>query len=454
MGYLKACVVAALVLFAGCGREAPRNLILIVVDTLRYDHLSFAGYPRPTTPELDRWVDSGTSFDRTWATSSWTLPSMASLLTGTFADTHGAGRKSPDGRGEGGFSRLDERLETLSGLLAENGLATGAIVNNPFLRAQFGLGRGFSDYDEGTTKPGNSRHRLADETVDVALDWIARQQENPFFLLVHIFDPHMRYDAPEPFRGKFTEPLGGRYSLPVVLPRKIRKRAPRVPADEREFIIAAYDEEIAFVDLEIERFFRTLEERNVWDTSLVVLTSDHGEELFEHDGFEHGHALWEEVLRVPLVLWGPGVEPARRSEPASLADVMPSVLDALGIAAPSEVEGLSLWPATTGGAVADRDRSLFVTSTLYGASRRAVVRFPWKLSLGPGPADRLFDLSSDPREASDLSKRRPEVASRLRQTVEAMELAASEISAVGPAAAAELDEDLRRELSALGYVDR
>lgn len=442
----------------GAAGASHRAVVLIVVDALRADHLGAYGYEtHATSPNLDRRAADGRVFERAWATSSWTLPSFGSILTGFLPAAHAAGVEVDDGSeatfevvAARRFVTLPEAVPTLAERMAAAGFATGAFVANPFLDPRFGLGRGFAYYDHYDTSNADTRRAAA--VVDLALQWIddnaSGDRARPFFLMVHLFDPHLDYDAPEPFRGRFvdeqSEGAGG-IALPVRGLWPIRNRVGELTDAERDFITAAYDEEVAYVDAEIDRFLGGLDERGLLDESLVALTADHGEELFEHEGFEHGHSMYEEVLRVPLILWGPEVRAGRDDTPVSLIDLAPTMLAAAG-ASFDDLPGRSL----LGDGGIDGDRPVIAERLLYGEETKAIVRWPRKaiLQVASGNA-MLFDLAADPGEQHDLAADRPdELAALLGELGE--RLAAAESLGVG--VEAELDEDLLRRLRALGYI--
>ena len=174
-------------------------------------------------------------------------------------------------------------------------------------------------------------YRPAADMVRRALELVDDADGQPFFLVVHLMDPHQNYDAPPPFRGTWTGDIASDLTLPVRDYNGRSRLEDLLPAD-REFVIAAYDEEIAYVDAQLGVLRNGLADRGVLETSLVIFTADHGEELFEHGGYQHGHALWQELLHVPLVVWGPGIEPGREPTPVSLVDIAPTVLDGMGVA--------------------------------------------------------------------------------------------------------------------------
>jgi arylsulfatase A-like enzyme len=204
------------------------------------------------------------------------------------------------------------------------------------------------------------------------------------------------------------------------------------------------------VDRQIGRLFDGLEQRGLLDETLVVLTSDHGEELFDHDGFEHGHTMFQELLRVPLLFWGPGVRPGRIETPVSLVDVLPTLLEALGLEPLPDLAGRSLW-GLLGGGPDPAERALVAEGTLHGPDRKALVRWPWKLVVTTGQPARLYDLGRDPGERRDLSQQAPERLAELLEELEATTRAASRGRL--DRSPAQLDEQTRAQLGELGYLE-
>jgi arylsulfatase A-like enzyme len=434
-------------LFASCRGEGPSGTVLIVVDTLRADHLGVYGYERPTSPELDAWATRAVVFDRAFSTSPWTVPAFGSLLTGALPSRHGAGRRLRESQWRH-TTRLDSSVTTLPEALGADGVVTGAIINNSWLPPAVGMNRGFASYDFKAPAKGDER-RAADSVQD-ALAWIDRQRGSRFFLMLHILDPHMDYDAPPPFRGRFTSLVEGPFELPVHGPRQIDARAARVGAAEREFIVAAYDEEIASVDDALGRFFAALEAPGLWDDLLVVLTSDHGEELFDHGGFEHGHSMYGELLHVPLLIWGPGLRAGRRPEVVSLADVPATLADGMGSSSFEAPFGRSLWPSLTGGDPVG-SRVLVAEGTLYGPEQASSIRWPLKLIVEPLSLRRsLFQLDQDPEEKHDLVLEQPRTVRALTDELQHMIEEARSDSVPDEV---EFDEETREQLRALGYTE-
>ena len=246
---------------------------------------------------------------------------MATLLTGEMPWVHGAVREPTD---PNVFGKLDPEIQTLATRMKAAGYRTGAFVNNNYLAPEFGLHRGFDTYDyEGAILVD---HRSAAATVDKALAWL-NSSEEPAFLLVHVMEPHMDYQVPEPFKGRFTEGLPHTLELPVTahLPRALELREMEVSEDDRIYLRAAYDEEVLTADAALGTLVAGLRSRPGWAETRLALTSDHGEEFWDHGQFEHGHTLFSELTQVPLMLKLPGAPAGKNPtivEHASLPELL------------------------------------------------------------------------------------------------------------------------------------
>ncbi len=435
-------VLATAAMTPACSRPQPPSVVLIVVDTLRADHLGAYGYDRPVSPNLDALAEDAAIFDNAFAAATWTLPSFASLFTGLYPSQHDAGRPYEDERGEQ-FSVIRAAARVFPEVLRQHGYATGAVVNAPFLHNGFGFDRGFDDYDWAPAS--DSQVRRADATVDAALAWLDEHADKPFFLFVHMFDVHRHYDAPEPFRGKFTDQFADTYgeTLDTLESRNIAENNLDWP-----FIVAAYDEEIAFVDEHVGRLFDGMRSRGILDQSTVILTSDHGEAFDEHGSSGHGHTLFNEVLRVPLMIWGPEVEAGRYEDPVSLIDIEPTVLEVTGTGVETLGSGSSLWPLLTTGRSFPR-RTLFAEWTRPG-ELKAVIRWPFKAILDPETDQRwLYNLSDDPHEEINLADSRESDFYEFLSDLQALLRAEAE---PGPDNRTEIDPQVLEALKALGYI--
>ena len=401
---------------AGCGDGGARpegarpNILLYVVDTLRADALGAYGRDAIETPEVDALASEGWLFERAYAPSSWTRSSMASLLTGVEPGVHGVMQRE-DVLTEG-WSLLSERLSS-------QGYSTGAIVTNPNIGSFFGFDQGFDEFHElyARREPGSVGSTelvtRSDEVTRRAIEWIDRHSTGPFFLLLLTTDPHWPYLPPEGF-----DRYGGDYAGPVRDGGNWAKRTGLAPAD-RERIRSFYYGEVAFNDASFGRLLGHLRESGLEDDTLVIFTADHGEEFWEHGLRGHGKQLFEESLRVPLILRWPALgRPGRRlAGPVALVDVVPTVLDLLGLPVSDLVQGRSL----VGGR--DRAASVHARLDLGEESLSALVTGPWKLIRADGARrSALFHLGSDPGERRDLARvesdRVEALEAQLRQRIE------------------------------------
>jgi arylsulfatase A-like enzyme/SAM-dependent methyltransferase len=335
----------------GCRSVAAPAVLLVVLDTVRADHLSCYGYERPTTPNLDRLAAEGELYRSAWAHSPWTLPAVASILTGLPPQDHMAGRAAG-----GGFYPVRAGVVTLAERMQAAGYRTGAVVNVEFLSPGSGIERGFADYDYWPSAAAGQPPRGARETTAAALSWAADQGAAPFFLVVHYFDPHLPFDPPPPYDALY-EPEGGEraprgFGADVRVVEEMRTGA-KVPTERfRESLVARYDGEIRSVDEELGALRHGLEALGRWDSSLVVVVADHGEELWDHGGFEHGHSHHRELLRVPLIVRRPGGRHADVAGRVRQIDIVPTVLEFAGQGQADGLPGRALDGETTGDAIA------------------------------------------------------------------------------------------------------
>ena len=301
-----------------------KGIVLVSIDTLRRDHVGAYGYRPPTTPRLDALARAGLLAEDAVSVSSWTLPSHLSMLTSVDPAAHGA----TDLRH--GFNR---RVPTLPALLRDAGYATQAVTSHLYVSAVYGVDQGFDRLDF-------HQDRRATDVASRAMDLVDRFGDRPFFLFLHFYDPHWHYDPPPEVRALFergyTGGLTGRWG-------DFSTRAPgSVTRADLDHLLALYDGEIRYTDNELGRVLDHLGARGALANTLVLVTSDHGEEFLEHGSWEHQKTLYEEVIRVPLIAHGPGIATRRETAPVSLLDVAPTILAWAGVAAPPSFQGRSL----------------------------------------------------------------------------------------------------------------
>jgi len=403
-----------------CGRQPEQlNLVIIGVDTLRRDHLGCYGYERRTSPNIDHLAQQGVLFEDVVSQAPWTLPSFASIFTSLYPSQHGGGFMVP---GAGSFGRrMGSDFPTLAIVLLKHGYSTGAIINAPALAPEFGVDRGFEYY---LTTPRWEK-RDAEGTTEDALRWIDQHGSEPFFLFVHYFDPHEPYEPPAPYDTLFDPGYQGRIGSSFNRDRYCRLETWLANTEDPEVsaawnhIRSLYDGEIAFTDKAIADLLDGLEKRGLRDKTLIVFISDHGEEFYDHGGFEHGHTLYEELIKVPLIMSLPGRLPAgkRIKRQVRSIDVLPTVLDIMGIEPPAHHEGVSLVSLITEGKLDVESRGLlpanfaYTEAMLYGSEKKAVVSYPWKLIYDTATKTmKLYRLDHDPGEVRDLTGQETETA--------------------------------------------
>jgi arylsulfatase A-like enzyme len=411
-------VVGALAGGVGCGLFGPErtpNLLLISIDTLRPDHLGCYGYARPTSPALDALAARGVLFEDVSAPSPWTLPSHASLLTGLYPRRHGL---------ESHAFQLPAAVHTLAEILAPRGFTTAAIVNSHNLSEKFGLQRGFGHFVYVQENVGDVEPSRVEKE---ALAWLGRGPKAPFFLFLHFYDVHSDYRSRSEYERRFARPYGGR--VDGTTDQLMEQRAGRLelgPGDAEQ-LRDLYDAGIRQMDDGIARVLEALRVTGQLEGTVVVVTSDHGEEFLEHGGVLHGRTQYEEVIRVPLILTGPGLPAGVRiPEPVSLVDVKPTLLGLLGEPAPPGLDGIDVAPAWKDPARRAPERFVFAEADHHNdaveGSKRAVRRGRFKLhyDMISGEA-RLFDLEKDPQELSPMPpEAAPEGAALMQELRESM----------------------------------
>lgn len=414
-------------------RDGIRGVVLVSIDTLRRDHVGLYGYGRPTTPRLDALARQGVAFDDAVSVSSWTLPAHLSMLTSVEPAVHG---------GVDGHHGFNHGVPSLAQTLRRAGFTTHAITSHLYVSPAYGLDAGFDHFDYAD-------ERRATEVADRAVAALNGFGQRPFLLFLHFYDPHWPYAAPEahrePFGAKAARGLGSRPS---------GNAAPADPAPLRD----AYDAEIHYTDAQIGRVLDHLDRTGLSRHTLVVVTSDHGEEFGEHGGYEHLRTLYEEIIRIPLVLRAPRVTPRVERAQVSLLDVAPTVLDAIGLPPAPTHRGQSLLgPLGEGEAHGETDLGAFVgprrTRKLF--VRAGVDRGKLILTLdrrtGETLTEEWFDLARDPLEAKaavpptvEAEAWRDRLLARWREARRN----------AGAGSEVMLDDEERGRLQALGYLGR
>jgi len=377
---LAACAVGAICLLcaSGCGgRSGPiRNVVLVSIDTCRADHLSCYGFEKETTPNIDAIAAEGVLFENAVSPVPITLPAHSSMLTGRIPPVHGVHDNS--------HYELSGENITLAEILKDEGFATGGFVSAFVLDHMFGIAQGFDTYQDSFVKTIHSEfgtERRGDETTKFALRWIDEQKEDEFFLFLHYYDPHIKYDPPEPFARNFRgDPYSG---------------------------------EIAFTDHCIGRVVAKLKEAGLYESTLLIIAGDHGEMLGEHGEEEHSYFIYEGAIKVPLIVKIPGrTGSSRIADAVGLVDIVPTVCGLLGIDVPPDLQGVDLEPLIAGRSGAQNPRFIYCESlwpTQLGANTLlGVTTTDWKYIQTTRPE--LYHLGDDPGEENNLIETKPQRA--------------------------------------------
>jgi arylsulfatase A-like enzyme len=436
------------------------NVILIVVDSLRYDHLGTYGYRRDTTPNIDRFAAGAVVFEDFISQCSWTLPSHATMFTGLYPSAHGVDHN---------FERIAEDATTLAWVLQQAGYRTLGYSCAPLLELPYGIQRGFDEYDDTLSRKAKKKTWMtvtSEKMVDRALDGVEDADDERFFLYMHMWDVHYDYNPPAPHDTRYDPDYTGDYDPFHWV--KDREKRPVPPPEDRDHIVALYDGEVSWTDHNLGRFFDELEEMGRLDDTVVIVTADHGEEFWDHGLTCHNHSNYEEQVHVPFILHAPGMEAQTRIPCRSaMVDLYPTVLDLAGVAYPDDVplQGQSLLPLIRGERACDPQREI-LTETVWSrhgtalrgkkAYELAMYRGRYKVSrrIERPYQDFLFDLVDDPAELDNLAEEEHELFLEMSERMS--ELAAENAAIhdlVNFSAHKKMDQDVVDTLRALGYVD-
>jgi arylsulfatase A-like enzyme len=452
---------------------ARPNIVFILIDTLRADHLKIHGYSRETAPRLTELAQQGTAFTRMYAQSSSTRPSVATLFSSLYPSTHQV-------HYERDF--MPESLTLMAEVLRAGGYRTFAASANANVSPTFGYAQGFDEFRVWktespfrltllgrTAEDAVGAHRLgtllrertdivpvASAITDMTLDWVARHASERMFLYVQYIDPHDPYRPPTPFDQTFDYTKQPQRRAGGVDPLSLL--APNRNAEDVGRTLDQYDGEILYTDGEMGRLLDRLKALGVLENAIVIVTSDHGEEFYEHGKNSHGRSTYEEVLNVPFVVRWPGKVPAGRTYEATagLIDVMPTLLELVGLEAPAGIQGVSLAAGLTGSA-APTPRRIFAQVSQDTFAMEMVRDGNEKLvrhTRGPlAGRHELYDLERDPLERADQAARTTARVAALGQYLDALHAVSVHAAARVPAARLKkLDPSTEKALRSLGYI--
>lgn len=404
---------AGLLLTACAGEDKRPNVLLISIDMLRPDHLSCYGYPRPTSPGMDRLASEGVLFEQHVSSSSWTLPGHASLFTSVPDSVHGAFDT---------HMKIGEGQTTLAERFQRAGYQTAGFFSGPYMHPAFGMGQGFDLYENCTSYKQRldgksveswamnkdvmraSHEDITNPLVHGAFQkWFGTREKRPFFAFLHMWDVHYDFLPPAPFDKQFdpdyTGPVTGRgfFSDPAI--------NAGMPERDKQHLLALYDGEIAWTDSWLVKIRADLEAAGLLENTIIVITSDHGTEFFEHGDKGHRKTLYDEVVKIPLVIRYPAALPQKQRIQAQTRsiDVGPTLLELAGIAQPQDIMGTSLLALIRDPAANHPKRAVMELSSV-GRNMRAVRSLQWKLVDDAGAGKGYwFDLVNDRGELQPLT---------------------------------------------------
>jgi len=443
-----------------------KHVILITIDTLRADALSSYGSTAISTPNIDSLAKDGTLFKNAYSAAPWTLPAFSSMMTGVSPTVH---------RTFAFDSKLPEKFKTIAEYLRDSGYYTAAIGDNFYLHPEFNMDQGFLEYNFfprrqmivdsfGATLIKKSfpstmnPYASTDQLTDLAIDWIGRNRDSDFFLWVHYYDPHLPYTPPREYISKEAVPDDS-IGYELVSAAAIRDGHFAPNASQRKWIKELYDAEVRYVDASLGRLLEAFKEESLYKSSLIILTSDHGEEFWEHDGFEHGHTLYNELIHVPLIVKLPGKHSSQVvEEEVTTQSLMPTVLQLMRIHNESEAATAeSLAPLLAESPASYSGEPLVSTGLLYYENREGVIFHGSKYieSLVTGHGE-LYDLKTDPGEQNPLELSRNRLKSDQAKNImnnhnRESEMLTKELGVSNTEKAA-LDKEMIEKLKALNYI--
>ncbi len=434
----------------------PSNVLVVLVDTLRADHMSGYGCPVRNTPHLDRLARRGAAFQEVVSSSNWTATAVASLVTGQHPYRHGVRSHRS--------LRLGDEAHTLAERFRDNGYVTGAISDNKIIIAGNGYAQGFHSF---LNHPGNRLERGAGELTDRALTWLERHGRRPFFLYLHYMDPHGPYIPEAPFhpgrtgRADTIRPFVEQGDCGEVTRRLHRQPGFELSAAEQQHLVALYDGEIAQADFHIARVCAWLNRAGLLDRTIVIFVADHGEGFGEHGVYSHDHTLYDEEVRIPLFVLAPDQLQLSRGVPAPgivrMVDLAPTICDLAGLAVDDNLAGRSLVPWMKGEATPPAGGDAYSERAPYARPNAELkmissLRFKdMKLIFDAIKGQyKMFDLAGDPYEQENLFKADDRVAVSL---IERLDRYLGEAAGVKSATGQSLDATQLGQLKALGYLD-
>lgn len=467
----------------------PYNIILIVIDTLRADHLSLYGYERETDPNLKAFArDGGVTFLEASAQASWTKPSVATILTSLQMSSHRANSLG---------ATLPDSVTTVAEILKKRDFRTAIFSANEWISPLFNFDQGVDHIFVNTsskidnliaghmvdlvgrfsalvrkfyvqvikfdrllqTGSFEQSDNIAPVMTEKSLAWIEANADAPFFAYIHYIDPHAPYSPPAPYDTVYDPDYEGEpvSAVPAFTGLEPFERGTPLPPRALQNVLARHDGEILFCDHWVGQLFEGLKDLGLFEKSLIIITSDHGEEFYEHGGWDHGQSLYEELIHIPLIARLPGKRDGHRvvGDLVRHLDIAPTILDFAGEPACADMDGVSLLPVMEGrtdghpvsASLSELDRGGGRSAAAIRTQRNKLI----KTELSEARVVQHFDIEADPREQTDLFGSQPELETGLIERLDALRLLAC-TKAKEDAGSVEIDPSVRQRLKALGYV--
>lgn len=458
VGWARLCLLLGVLGSQACGPSLPPSVVLITLDTTRADHLGCYGYARATSPSLDLFAEAAVLYENAYATSSWTLPSHASLFTGLLPMQHGA-QSVPEGPNRSlgyGVRPLPESATTLAELLGDAGYRTAAVVGGPALRRELGVAQGFESYkDELPQLTGKRAQQVAKEATALVKSF----GTEPYFLFVNFFDPHAPYRPPPPF-DEGLPPSANNGLGKALVEQLIAGVSPRLTSELEpslraalSTLVAGYDAEITYMDHHLGRLLQAISAAPRGDRTLIIITGDHGESFGEHYFVSHGAHLYEHNVRVPLLIRYPDRGPERVSRPVQNHRVFATILAAVGLTMPGDVtlHDLSETDGTIVIQVQRSDSNIRLFGPFFDRDLWAILDPPYKLIKSTTGKLEVFDLKADPSELRNLTASEPDLTANLLTRLETITLGQPPL--FDEKSRAVLRSETEDALRALGYID-
>jgi arylsulfatase A-like enzyme len=421
------------------------NVVLISLDTLRADHLGSYGYGRKVSPKLDHFTRRSVRFERAYSHAPWTTPAHGSLLSSLYPTVLGFTRYPEPGK-------IADRVETMAEFFKAQGYKTHAVTEGGMVHAQFGFDQGFDKYFQ------SAKH--VDHGVNEAMKWITENKDERFFFFYHTYDIH-RYNPPEEYRKKFVAPgehrLAGMEDLALKIQNFDNKEfIQSLDENDLRYIVDLYDASIAWVDRYVGLLLEVLERQDLLKKTIVVITSDHGEEFLERSRTGHGYSNYEEQIRVPMIIYHPEVTPGVRETLFRHIDLLPTLAAGLGLPRRNEWLGESLFNCIEKGDDPNARDAVFSFCECGHSPMCSLQTKRWKLiGFGNKKETYLFDLEADPKErkpvGAEFDSVRRQFSAKLEQIKEVNQKLKPCFAGEG-VEAGEMPEDLLKQLRGLGYL--